>query len=144
MKVSLELAKEYTPPYAVIYADALTEEIRNVMDVIGTEKPSLIARQGEKLVILKPEEICMIRIEGGDTVIRTAKEKYCSRKRLYEILDQLGGDFMQISKQTAVRLSCIRSVEAGFSGTLFVKLKNGDSDYVSRKYLPEFKKYFGL
>ncbi len=83
-------------------------------------------------------------MEGGETVIYTETEKHFSRKRLYEILEQLGGGFMQISKQTVIRLSCIKSVEAGFSGTLLLKLKNGASDYVSRKYLPEFKKYLGI
>ena len=56
----------------------------------------------------------------------------------------LGRGFMQISKQTIINLSYIKSVEAGFSGTLLLKLKNGLSDYVSRKYLPELKKYLGI
>ena len=51
---------------------------------------------------------------------------------------------MQISKTTLVNLSCMDSIEAGFSGTLLLKLKNGCSDYVSRTYLPKFKKYLGL
>ena len=57
---------------------------------------------------------------------------------------QLGAGFMQISKSTLVNLSYMSNVEAGFSGTLLLKLKNGCKDYVSRKYLPEFKKYLGL
>jgi DNA-binding LytR/AlgR family response regulator len=36
------------------------------------------------------------------------------------------------------------SIESGFSGTLLLKLKNGCKDYVSRRYLSEFKKYLGL
>lgn len=77
-------------------------------------------------------------------MLYTKQKQYPSRRRLYELTAQLGSDFMQISKQTVVRLACIQSVEAGFSGTLFVKLKNGLSDYVSRKYLPDFKQYLGL
>ena len=67
-----------------------------------------------------------------------------SRKRLSEMQQQLGAGFMQISKSTLVNLSYMSNVEAGFSGTLLLKLKNGCKDYVSRKYLPEFKKYLGL
>ena len=70
--------------------------------------------------------------------------KYRSRKRLYELEKQLGKQFMQISKSTLVNLSYLDSIEAGFNGTLLLKLKNGCKDYVSRKYLPEFKKYLGL
>ena len=144
MKVSVELSKEYNPPYAVIYTDAVTYEIQKVIDLLGMKEAPLIAQQEDRMEVLKPDEVYMIRVEGGDTVIYTEKEKYYSRKRLYETLDQLGAGFMQISKQTAVNLSCIKSVEAGFNGTLLLKLKNGNADYVSRKYLPEFKKYLGL
>ena len=86
----------------------------------------------------------MIRIEEGNTIIHTEMGKYYSGKRLYEMIRLLGRGFMQISKQTIINLSYIKSVEAGFSGTLLLKLKNGLSDYVSRKYLPELKKYLGI
>ena len=86
----------------------------------------------------------MIRVEDGDTMIYGAKQQYRSRKRLYELAEQLGKQFMQISKTTLVNLSYMDSIEPGFSGTLLLKLKNGSKDYVSRKYLPEFKKYLGL
>ena len=64
--------------------------------------------------------------------------------RLYELGVQLGSQFMQISKSTLINLSYMDSIEPGFSGTLLLKLRNGSSDYVSRTYLPSFKKYLGL
>ena len=51
---------------------------------------------------------------------------------------------MQISKSCAVNFSYIQSVEAGFGGSLLLKMRNGLSDYVSRKYLPDLKNYLGL
>ena len=144
MKVIVELSKEYDPPYAVIYTDTVTDDIRKAIDLLGTKETPLIAQQGDRIEVIKPDEVYMIRVEGGDTIIYTEKEKYYSRKRLYETYEQLGAGFMQISRQTIVKLSCVKSVEAGFNGTLLLKLKNGYSDYVSRKYLPEFKKYLGL
>ena len=86
----------------------------------------------------------MVRVEDGDTIIYGEKKKYRSRKRLYELANQLGKQFMQISKTTLINLSYMDCIEPGFSGTLLLKLKNGSKDYVSRKYLPEFKKYLGL
>ena len=96
------------------------------------------------IVILQPKEIYMVRVENKDTIIYGKEHRYRSRKRLYEMQQQLGAGFMQISKSTLVNLSYMSNVEAGFSGTLLLKLKNGCNDYVSRKYLPEFKKYLGL
>lgn len=65
----------------------------------------------------------MVRVENKDTIIYGKEHRYCSRKRLYEMQQQLGAGFMQISKSTLVNLSYMSNVEAGFSGTLLLKLK---------------------
>ena len=56
----------------------------------------------------------------------------------------LGSGFMRISKSTLINLKQINSVEPSFHGTMLVILKNGNKDYISRKYLPAFKKYLGI
>ncbi|MBR3342343.1 MAG: LytTR family transcriptional regulator DNA-binding domain-containing protein [Clostridiales bacterium] len=145
MKVNIDISAEYKEPYAVIHTDKVTEEIQRMIDIFSTSETPVTALQNEEdIVVLQLKEIYMVRVENGDTVIYGAKQKYRSRKRLYELAQQLGKQFMQISKTTLINLSYMDSIEPGFSGTLLLKLKNGDKDYVSRKYLPEFKKYLGL
>ena len=145
MKVNIDISAEYKEPFAVIHTDKVTDEIRRIVDLFSSnETPVTALLNEEEIVVLKPQEIYMVRVEGGDTVIYGEKQKYRSRKRLYELADVLGKQFMQISKTTLINLSYMDSIEPGFSGTLLLKLKNGDKDYVSRKYLPEFKKYLGL
>lgn len=145
MKVSIDLSAEYKEPYAVIHTDKVTDEITRIIDMFSNNDTPVTALQNEEeIVVLKPDEIFMVRIEGGDTVIYGEKQKYRSRKRLYELAEILGKKFMQISKTTLINLSYIDSIEPGFSGTMLLKLKNGNKDYVSRKYLPEFKRYLGL
>ena len=123
----------------------MTDEIQRIVDVLGTGDTPVTALQNEEdIIVLQPKDIFMVRVEDGDTIIYGARQKYRSRKRLYELADQLGKQFMQISKTTLINLSYMDSIEPGFSGTLLLKLKNGNKDYVSRKYLPEFKKYLGL
>lgn len=145
MKVSVDISAEYKEPYAVIYTDKITKEIQRVIDVLGTEETPVTALKNEEdIVILKPNEIYMVKVENGDTVIYAKDRQYRSRKRLYELSEQLGKQFMQVSKSTIINLSYMDSIEPGFSGTMLLKLKNGCKDYVSRTYLPEFKKYLGL
>ena len=135
MKVSIELSPEYSEPYAIIYADKITDSIQHTLDIFGSNESPITAFKNENdIVILHPKEIYMVRVENKDTIIYGKEHRYRSRKRLYEMQQQLGAGFMQISKSTL----------AGFSGTLLLKLKNGCKDYVSRKYLSEFKKYLGL
>ncbi len=145
MKVNVDISSQYKEPYAVIYTNEVTEEIQRMIDIIGSKDNPLTALQSNgDMVILQPGEIYMVRVENGETIIYTEKMNYRSRKRLYEVGQQLGKQFIQISKTTLVNLSYMDSIESGFSGTLLLKLKNGCKDYVSRRYLSEFKKYLGL
>ena len=145
MKVKIDISAEYKEPFAVIHTDKVTDEISRIADLLSTSETPVTALQNEEdIVILQPKDIFMVRVENGDTVIYGAKQQFRSRKRLYELAEQLGKQFMQISKTTLVNLSYMDSIEPGFSGTLLLKLKNGNKDYVSRKYLPECKKYLGL
>lgn len=145
MKVSIDISTEYKEPFAVIHTDKVTDEVQRAVDLLGSnEMPVTAFRNEEDIVVLKPEEIYMVRVEDGDTIIYGAKTQYRSRRRLYELSSQLGSKFMQISKTTLINLSYMDSIEPGFSGTLLLKLRNGNKDYVSRKYLPEFKRYLGL
>ncbi len=145
MKVNIDISAEYKEPFAVIHTDKVTEEIQRMIDIFSTSETPVTALQNEEdIVVLQPKDIYMVRVEDGDTIIYAAKQSYRSRKRLYEVAQQLGKQFMQISKTTLINLSYMDSIEQGFSGTLLLKLKNGNKDYVSRKYLPEFKKYLGL
>ena len=145
MKVSVDISPEHTEPYAVIYTSQMTDEIQRLLEVFGnSESPITALLNEEDLIILQPKDIYVVRVENGDTIIYGEQKKYRSRKRLYELGQQLGKQFMQISKSTLINLSYMDSIEPGFSGTLLLKLRNGCKEYVSRTYLPAFKKYLGL
>ena len=145
MKINVDISSEHIETYAIIYTNKMTEEIQRVMDVFSTKTSPITAlRNEEDIIVLQPTDIFMIRVEHGDTIIYGEKNSYRSRKRLYELKEQLGNSFMQISKSALINLSYMDSVESSFSGTLLLRLKNGCKENVSRTYLPEFKKYLGL
>lgn len=145
MKVSIDISPEYKEPFAVIHTDKVTDDIQRMIDIFSSSETPVTALMNEEdIIVLQPREIYMVRVEDGDTIIYGQKLRFRSKKRLYELSSQLGKQFMQISKTTLINLSYMDSIEPGFSGTLLLKLKNGCKDYVSRKYLPEFKKYLGI
>ena len=145
MKVSIDISPEYKEPFAVIHTDKVTDEIQRMIDIFSSSETPVTALMNEEdIIVLQPGDIYMVRVEEGDTIIYGQKLRFRSRKRLYELSGQLGRQFMQISKTTLINLSYMDSIEPGFSGTLLLKLKNGCKDYVSRKYLPDFKKYLGI
>jgi DNA-binding LytR/AlgR family response regulator len=63
---------------------------------------------------------------------------------LFELEEDLGPDFMRISKSIVVNIRKIESVEAVFNGMMLLHMRNGSKEYVSRLYLPELKAYLGL
>lgn len=144
MKVRVEITEGCGEACAVIYASAVTEEVQKALELLGAAGTVIAAWEGDTLRIVQPEELYMVRIEGGETLLYGRNQRYRSRKRLYEIAQQIGNRFLQISKTTLVNLSYLDSVEAGFSGTLSLKLKNGCRDYVTRKYLKAFRNYLGI
>ena len=144
MKVEIQISPDIKEPYAVIYSNQMTEEVQRVYDKIQSNSNVITAIDNEQIIILQPSEIYMLRIENEQLVIYCQQKKYISNKRLYEMENLLGSKFMRISKSTIINLKKLSSVEPSFNGTMLVVLKNGDKDYISRKYLPAFKKYLGL
>lgn len=146
MKVEIKILNNAEAPYAVIYTSKLTEEIQNAIDILQNEEKSVITGTDsrETIAILEPSEIFMVRVEEQKIIIYSEKEKYKSSKRLYELENMLGNGFMKISKTTVINLKKIKCVEPSFKGMLYIVMKNGLKDYISRTYLPQFKKYLGM
>lgn len=146
MKVEIKISDSTEIPYAVIYTSKLTEEIQNALNILqNDEKPVITATDSrETIAVLEPSEIFMVRVEEQKTIIYSENEKYKSSKRLYEIENMLGNGFMKISKTTIINLKKIKCVEPSFKGMFYIVMKNGLKDYISRTYLPQFKKYLGM
>lgn len=145
LKVEIKIISDVKDPYAIIYASTITEELQRIVSSFEQPENVIIAYdENERIVILQPDEIFMVRIENSKLMIYCQNKKYYSRKRLYELGTALGNGFMQISKATLINLKSIDFVESSFGGMLNLKLKNGCTEYISRKYLPKFKNYLGL
>ena len=157
MRVEIRLSEEIEEPYVVLYTKELTEEITQLADLLkqvpeGLQAGAQIFRQAgvltvseeERLVVLRPEDVYLIRVEQEKTIVYGKTKKYVSGKRLYELEQYLGGRFMRISKSALVNLRYLDYVEASFNGLMLLRLKNQSEEYVSRKYLPNLKRYLGL
>lgn len=144
MKVEIRLSEDVKEPYAVIHASAMTEEVRRAMEIFEAKGNVITAKEEGKIIILQPDEIYMVRAEHGEVVIYCEQRKYTSGKKLYEMEGMLGEEFMRISKSTIVNLKKIDSVEPSFNAMMYLVMKNGCKDYITRTYLPQFKQYLGL
>lgn len=144
LKVELKISKEVKEPYAVIYSDSLTDEIASAVMYLENTGKIITGEDNGRIAVLQPSEIYIVRVENERTVIYGENKKFFSPKRLYQLEEQLGNGFMKISKSSVINLSHIKCVEPSFKGMMSLVMKNGLKDWISRKYLPDFKKYLGI
>lgn len=153
MKVQLFVSKDLEESHAEIYTDILTDNIQKAMILLEDEnleenidgKNSILAvKKGKDIVILEFDDIYMFRVEDKQLKVFTEKSEYLLKKPLYQIEDDLDSNFVRISKSTIVNMRKIERVAPSLKGMMFISLKNGLKDNISRKYLPDFKKALGL
>lgn len=127
MKVEIKISTEATEPYAVIHANEITSEIRRIASVIedSADNSIITVTDNERMFVLRPEEVYMVRVENEKTVVYTKVKKYNSNKRLYEFETLLGNGFMRVSKSVLVNLQYLDCVEPSFGGIMLLVLKTG-------------------
>ena len=154
MKVNLFVSKDLEEPYAEIHTDALTDNIQKAMVLLENEdeyeeegigdNSILAVKKGQDIVLLDFEDIFMIRVEEKQTKVYTEDRDYLVKKPLYQIEENLDSNFVRVSKTTIVNLRKIKRVAPSLRGMMFIELKNGLKDNISRKYLSDFKEALDL
>lgn len=154
MKVNLFVSKDLEEPYAEIYTDALTDNIQKAMVLLENEEEyeeegigdnSILAvKKGQDIVLLDFEDIFMIRVEEKQAKACTEDKDYLVKRPLYQIEENLDSNFVRVSKTTLVNLRKIKRVAPSLRGMMFIELKNGLKDNISRKYLSDFKEALNL
>ena len=145
MKVRIQVDPAISEEYAEFHVREITDEVSRFAEII--EKSSSVltgADEFERTIIINPSDIVAVHAEKKWCRILTETADYSCRKRLYELEQDLGPEFMRISKSILVCIRKIDSVEAVFNGMLLLHMKNGSREYVSRTYLPNLKNYLGI
>ena len=66
------------------------------------------------------------------------------KKRLYQLEEQLGQDYMKINQSCLANISQISRFSASIGGSLEVVFRDGYKDYVSRRELKKVKERMGI
>ena len=128
------------------------DNIQKAMVLLEDEGPEeseennsiLAVKKGQDIVLLDFEDIYMIRVEEKQTKVYTKSRDYVIKKPLYQIEESLDTDFVRISKSVIVNLRKVERVSPSLKGMMFIELKNGLKDNISRKYISDFKKALDL
>lgn len=101
--------------------------------------------QLQKIEILEPADLIRIYANSGKVFAVTGKGEYTLQLRLYEAEERLpSNQFIRISNSEIINLKKVNNFDLSFTGTICVKLSNGITTYVSRRYVPKLKKILGI
>ena len=146
MKIEVKLDANATERKIIIVTDAVDEEIQELMKRISRERPQMLAGfNGDTVTLLEQKEIIRIYASGGKVFAVTGGGEYVLRLRLYEMEERLDQScFVRISNSEIVNLRRVKGFDLSYTGTIRVALSNGDTAFVSRRYMGRIKKVLGL
>ncbi len=136
MQVEIKIDSSYTEPKILIFTASITEDINNIVKKLSEDIPQIISgSKDEKIEVLEQAELIRIYANTGKVFAVTNKGEYTLRLRLYEIEERLNPyQFVRISNSEIINLKQVNNFDLSFTGTICVKLSNGTTTYVSRRY----------
>lgn len=146
MQVELKIDSSCTEPKIIILTASMTEEVNALMQKLSANDPPIItgSRDG-KLEVLSQDDLLRIYAANGRVFAVTDRGEYLLRLRLYEAAERLNpSHFVRISNSEIINLNRVKHFDLSFSGTIYVKLSDGTTTYVSRRYVPKIKKRLGM
>lgn len=146
MKVNLFVSRDIDEPRADIHTNELTDNVAKAISILESDESSgmVAVKKGSDIALLEMDEIFMFRVEEKQVKVYDENSEYLIKKPLYQVEETLSSDFVRISKSTIVNLRKIERVAPSLKGMMFIELRNGLKDNISRKYLPEFKQALDL
>ena len=142
MRVEIKQIPDVAEPYAVIYCSEADANVLAAAEALKKGNDVITVFENGRIFVLDRSNLYMLRAEDRRTRIYTKDAEYDSAKPLKDY-ESIPG-FMRISKFCVINLEKIKCFEPLFSGVMQVELKNGLKDTISRKYLPDMKRYLGL
>ncbi len=147
MEVEIKLEPGRTDPKVIILTGEMTADIAELAHrLTAGDQRFLPARlESGEIALLPPAEIYRIYAQGQQVLARLEKDTAVLRARLYELEERLtGAGFLRISHSELVNFSKVKSLDLSMAGTISLRLVNGDSTFVSRRYMGHIKKYLGI
>ena len=152
MKVEVVLDAACTEPELTLRTAAVTGEVEQLLRRLSEQPPLLCGERAGRLEVLDPAALVRVYAAAGRVYAAagrvyavTEKGEHLLRMRLYEAEARLAGRrFVRISHSELVNLDWAESFDTRLSGTICVRLKNGEASYVSRRYVPAIKQILGI
>lgn len=146
MQVEIKIDSSCEEPKVIVLTASMTDEISAVVKKLSEDVPQVISGvRNDKVEVIEPRTIIRMYAASGKVFAVTEKGEYTLRLRLYELEERLDGSrFVRISNSEIINLQKVNCFDLSFTGTICVKLSDGATTYVSRRYVSKIKKILGI
>lgn len=146
IKVEIKIEKQFKEPLAVIHTANVTDEVNAAVRKLSESVSDMLTGFNEGCAeILEPNEIYRIYSENQKVLAVTDRGVFQIRMRLYQLENKLDRQkFVRISNSEIINLKKTERFDLSLAGTIYVKLKNKESTYVSRRYVSKIKEILGI
>lgn len=119
--------------------DSSTEKLRTYIETDSWRKVSVLCKKKEELHRVDSDTIFYVESVNEVQAVHTADEVYETRERLYILEKELPASFIRISRSVILNLEKVRLYRPILNGLMEAGLENGESVYISRRYLKEIR-----
>ena len=146
MKYEIQIDSSYTEPKVIILTAEITEDVNDLTKKLMENSPSVLSGwKDEKIEILEPSDLLRVYASSGKVIAVTGHGEYTLRLRLYEVEERLKPDvFVRISNSEIINLQKAKNFDLSISGTISIKMSDGTTSYVSRRFVTKIKNLLGI
>ena len=129
----------------VVRCRQLDDTVLSLLARLRVYDAKLTGERDGATYVLAAADVLYADTADKKTFLYTADAVYETPLRLYELEEQLDkGQFVRISNSEIINLKKAAQFDLNLAGTIQVKLANGDTAWVSRRYVPKIKQILGL
>lgn len=142
MKVVIKKIPEDKIEYAALHVHELTPQAEQISSYIENEEYNAVivpCTAGGKIYRIPSESIYIIESVDNVQYVHTREKIFESAKKLYELEKLLPVKFVRVSKSVVLHLNKVSVYSPLANGLMKAELDNGESVYISRKYLKDLR-----
>jgi len=140
MKVELQISESYEEEKLIVQAPQETEKVQKVIEFAENldQREKIKGKIDEQVYLVEIGKIQRFYIENRKVLAETTSQTYSIDLRLYQVLEILPTNFIQISQSEIINIDSISN------GLVEIFLKNESFTYSSRRYLKTIKEKLEL
>ena len=147
MNIKAIINEKYTETELHVCSSKMTSEVTDMIASIDRLVNNVLPVKAENgdTVPIYPGDIFSVYAESQKVYIRTAKGRYETAHKLYELDDMLDDKlFVRISRAEIVNIKKIKRIDLSLSGTIKVIMADDSESYTSRRNITKLKKALSM